>query len=155
MNPGVAVLLANTASTFALTGLIWTIQLVHYPAFRYIAEPHFVDFEAFHQRQISWVVVPLMLVELLTTLALIVWRPSGLPLHFAILGALLVLAIWVCTFAVQVPLHNRLAQGFDRAAIDALVHTNWIRTILWTLRAGLLLWALCAVWTDAGRLYES
>ena len=152
MNPGIALLLSNAASTFALAGLIWTIQLVHYPAFRYVAEPQFVDFETFHQRQISWVVVPLMLVELLSTVALLAWCPSGLPLRFAIVGALLVLAIWVCTFAVQVPLHNRLAQGFDRAAIDALVHTNWIRTILWTLRAGLLLWALYVAWPVAERI---
>ncbi len=151
MNPGMAVLLANAASTFALTGLIWTIQLVHYPAFRYIAEPQFIEFEAFHQRQISWVVVPLMLVELATAVALFAWRPILIPLYVAQAGALLVAAIWVCTFAVQVPLHSRLTQGYDRAAIDALVNSNWIRTALWSLRAGLLLWALCLVWPVAER----
>jgi len=149
MNPGTAVLLANVASTFALTGLIWTIQIVHYPAFRYIAEQNFVEFEAFHQRQISWVVVPLMLVELFTTVALFAWRPSGLSVRFAIAGGLLVAAIWACTFAVQVPLHNRLTQGYDRAAIDALVNSNWIRTTLWSLRSGLVLWALCVTWPVA------
>lgn len=151
MNPGTAVLLTNAASTFALTGLIWTIQLVHYPAFRYIAEPKFIEFEAFHQRQISWVVVPLMLVELFTTVALFAWRPTGLSVHFAVTGGLLVAAIWVCTFAVQVPLHMRLTQGNDRAAIDALVNSNWIRTALWSLRAGLLLWGLCIAWPVAER----
>ena len=152
MNPGIAVLLANAASTFALAGLIWTIQLVHYPAFRHIAEPQFVDFEAFHQHQISCVVVPLMLVELFTSVALFVWRPSGLSFNFAIAGALMLLAIWVCTFAVQVPLHNRLSQGYDRAAIEALITGNWIRTVLWSLRAGLLLWALGIAWPVAERL---
>ena len=151
MNPGMAVLLANAASTFALTGLIWTIQLVHYPAFRYIAEPQFIEFEAYHQRQISWVVVPLMLVELATAASLLGWRPSGLSVHFAIVAGLLVAAIWICTFAVQVPLHNRLTQGYDHAAIDALVNSNWIRTTLWSLRAGLLLWALCVAWPVAER----
>lgn len=151
MSPGIAVLLANAASTFALTGLIWTIQLVHYPAFRYIAESQFVEFEAFHQRQISWVVVPLMLVELATTAALFGWRPAALPVYFAIAGALLVVSVWVCTFAVQVPLHNRLTQGYDRATMDALVHGNWIRTVLWSMRSALLLWALCAVWPGAER----
>ncbi|MBL7648752.1 MAG: hypothetical protein JNK74_21455 [Candidatus Hydrogenedentes bacterium] len=149
MNPGTAVLLANAASTFALTGLIWTIQIAHYPAFRYIAGPKFIEFEAFHQRQISRVVVPLMLVELFTAAALLGWRPATLPVHFAITGGLLVAAIWACTFAVQVPLHNRLTQGYDRAAIDALVNSNWIRTALWSLRAGLLLWALCVTWPVA------
>lgn len=151
MNPGSAVLLTNAASTFALTGLIWTIQLVHYPAFRYIAEPKFIEFEAFHQRQISWVVVPLMLVELATAVVLFAWRPASLPLNFAIAGMVIVLAIWACTFAVQVPLHNRLTQGYNLAAIDALVHTNWIRTVLWSLRAALLLWALCVAWPVAER----
>jgi hypothetical protein len=149
MDPGTAVLLANAASTFALTGLIWTIQLVHYPAFRYIAEPKFIEFEAFHQRQISWVVVPLMLVELAAAVVLFAWRPASLPLNFAIAGMVIVLAIWACTFAVQVPLHSRLTQGYDRAAIDALVNSNWIRTALWSLRAGLLLWALCVTWPVA------
>jgi len=152
MTASVVVLMASAASTSALAGLIWTIQLVHYPAFRYIAEPQFVEFEAFHQRRISWVVVPLMLIELATTLALFVWRPSGLPLSFAIMGALLVLAIWVCTFAVQVPLHNRLTQGYDRPAIEALISGNWIRTVLWSLRAGLLLWALYTAWPVGGRM---
>lgn len=151
MNPGIAVLLANAASTFALTGLIWTIQLVHYPAFRYIAEPQFVDFEAFHQRQISWVVMPLMLIELATAAALLGWRPTGLPVYFTIVSALLVVAIWACTFAVQVPLHKRLAQGYDQAAIESLIIGNWIRTVLWSLRAGLLLWALCVAWPVAER----
>ena len=151
MNPGMAVLLANAASTFALTGLIWTIQLVHYPAFRYIAEPQFIEFEAFHQRQNSWVVVPLMLVELATAVVLFAWRPASLPLNFAIAGMVIVLATWACTFAVQVPLHNRLSQGYDRAAIEALINGNWIRTVLWSMRAGLLLWALCVAWPVAER----
>ena len=151
MSPGASLLLANTASTFVLAGLIWTIQVVHYPAFRYISEPQFADFEAFHQRQISFVVVPLMLVELATSVALVGWRPVGLPLSFAIAGVLLTFAIWVCTFTLQVPLHNRLSQGFDRTAIAALVSSNWIRTVLWSLRAGLMVWALCVALSVAER----
>lgn len=151
MSPGASLLLVNTASTFVLVGLIWTIQLVHYPAFRYISEPQFADFEAFHQRQVSFVVVPLMLVELATSVALVGWRPAGLPLSFAIAGVFLTFAIWVCTFTLQVPLHNRLSQGYDRAAIEALVNSNWIRTVLWSLRAGLMLWALSVVWAAAER----
>jgi hypothetical protein len=64
----------------------------------------------------------------------------------------LAISIWICTFAVQVPLHHRLAQGFDRAVIEVLIHGNWIRTILWSLRAGLMLWALYTAWPVAGRI---
>ncbi|MBX3180505.1 MAG: hypothetical protein KF886_24415 [Candidatus Hydrogenedentes bacterium] len=144
MNSAHALLVANAGATLALAGLIWTVQLVHYPAFRFVPPDQFTAFEAFHQRQISLVVVPLMLVELATSAALIVHRPAPLPAASAVAGLVLVLAIWACTFAVQVPLHNRLAQGFDRDAIDRLVSTNAWRTAAWTLRAALVLWACYA-----------
>jgi hypothetical protein len=33
-----------------------------------------------------------------------------------------------------------LAQGFDAAAHDRLVQTNWLRTLGWTARAALAAW---------------
>lgn len=142
MTPGSALLMVNAASTFGLAGLIWTIQLVHYPAFRYVAEQQFAAFASFHQRQISWVVVPLMVVELASAAGLMALTPPELPQGLVTACAFLVVLIWACTFLVQVPLHRRLASGYDRGAIEALIRTNWIRTLLWSLRAGLLFWAL-------------
>ena len=152
MNGPLLVLFAHAASTLALVGLIWTIQVVHYPTFRFVDPARFIEFEAFHQRGISIVVVPLMLVELATAAALLWFRPAGLPLWMAAAGAGLVLFIWGVTFAVQVPLHNQLAQRFDSAAIEQLVRSNWIRTIAWTLRGGLVLWALWLAVPAAGRM---
>ena len=57
-------LLVNLAVSWALVGLIWTIQLVHYPSFSFVAEDHFLEFHRHHTRSITWVVMPLMLVEL-------------------------------------------------------------------------------------------
>ena len=152
MNWPLLVLSAHAASTLALVGLIWTIQLVHYPAFRFVDPTRFVEFEAFHQRQISLAVVPLMLVEL-STAAMLLWlRSTGVPLWMAVAGAGLVLFIWGCTFAVQVPLHNQLAQRYDGAAIEQLVRSNWIRTVAWTLRGGLVLWALWLAAMAGGRM---
>ena len=48
-----------------LTGLIWTVQLVHYPSFQFIEKDSFVEFEKFHQRKISILVIPLMILEVL------------------------------------------------------------------------------------------
>jgi hypothetical protein len=48
----------------------------------------------------------------------------------------------VSTFAVQVPLHARLAAGFDPQAHRRLVLTNWWRTAAWSLRSLLALWIL-------------
>lgn len=136
-------LLVNAASTLTLTGLIWTVQLVHYPAFRYIAKDQFVAFEAFHQRGIGFFVMPVMLLELGTSLLLLLYRPESLPWWWAIIGFSPVLAIWLSTFLVQVPLHAILAKQYDRPAIEALIRTNWIRTVAWSLRAG---WVVGALW---------
>jgi len=152
MNGPLVVLFAHAASTLMLAGLIWTIQGVHYPAFRFVDPANFVAFEAFHQRQISLVVVPLMLVEMASALAMLWLRPEGVPLWMAVIGAALVLFIWGITFAVQVPLHSQLSRGYDSAVIERLVRSNWIRTMAWTLRGGLVLWGLYLAGTAGGRM---
>ena len=50
----------------------------------------------------------------------------------------LVVVNWLSTGLVQVPLHRKLALGYDAGAIRRLVVTNWIRTVAWTARAGLM-----------------
>jgi hypothetical protein len=134
--------LGNVVSTFCLVGLIWTVQLVHYPAFAYVDGARFQAFEAFHQQRITWIVLPLMLLEIATAFALLWWRPAGLPLATAIAGMALLVIIWLSTFALQVPLHTQLAQGAHAGAIERLVLTNWIRTGAWTGRGILLAWSL-------------
>lgn len=142
-----ALLLLNAASTLMLAGLIWMVQRVHYPAFNYVSPPGFAEFEAFHQRRISSIVVPLMLIELVTAAGLILVRPASIPLWWALAGAVLVIAIWVDTFAVQVPLHRQLSRGYSASTLARLVRTNWLRTGLWSLRGILVLWGL---WTVLG-----
>lgn len=124
--------------TFCLVGLIWTVQLVHYPTFAYVDAARFVEFEAFHQRRISWVVAPLMVVELFTGIALLVVRPEVFPLWAGVFGLVLIGGVWLSTFLVQVPLHGRLGESFNADTAAALVRTNWVRTVLWSLR-GLLI----------------
>ena len=46
-----------------LTGLIWTIQIVHYPLFEQVGEDRFVRYHERHMRRITWVAGPLMLIE--------------------------------------------------------------------------------------------
>ena len=126
-----ALVIAQLASTLPLVGLIWTIQLVHYPLFELVGEESQVDYQKQHMNRITWVVAPLMLIELVTVGLLWVLAPFDV---WAIVGALLVAVIWVSTVIIQVPCHGRLAAGFDRAIHRRLVDSNWIRTIAWTLR---------------------
>ena len=98
-------------------GVIWFVQLVQYPGFAHVDAASFPAFHAHHTRQITLVVGPLMLVEL-------------------------VAMIWVSTALVQVPAHGRLAESFDVSTWQHLVRTNWLRTIAWTARAALLGWVV-------------
>ncbi len=133
-------LLLNFSLAAYLTGVIWTVQLVHYPGFAQVGRESFPAFHQQHSRRISWVVMGPMVLELLLALGL-AWQ--GRSLGAAVWWALgLVGLIWAATFFISVPFHNRLARGYDYIAIDGLVRTNWGRTLAWTARAGLLGW-LC------------
>lgn len=132
-------LLANAAATLVMAGVIWFVQVVHYPLLALAGEEGFADLAAAHQRRTGWVVGPPMAVEGVTALALVAWRPDGVPAGAAWAGAALVAAIWATTWAMQVPRHRELAAGWDPVAHGALVRGNWLRTVLWTARAGLVL----------------
>ena len=130
-----ALLIAQLASTLPLVGLIWTIQVVHYPLFGLVGEDSQADYQKAHMRRITWIVAPLMLVELTCAGLLWVLEPGD---PWAIAGAVLVGIIWASTAVIQVPCHDRLVRGFDRQVHRRLVDTNWVRTIAWTLRGGVV-----------------
>jgi hypothetical protein len=144
------VLLLQLLTTLAMFGLIWFVQIVHYPLFLRVGEPGFCDYAGLHATRTTYVVAPLMLVELGTSGLLLVpsLRPAAFPSSQAWLGAVLVGVIWASTALLQVPLHNRLQVAFSQEDARRLVATNWVRTIAWSLRAALVLyWA----WRCFGR----
>jgi uncharacterized membrane protein len=126
-------------STVFMTGLIWFVQIVHYPLMDNVAGEAFTRYERRHQRATTWVVAPAMLVELVTAIGLVVVLSQPYARALAIAGLALVLAIWGSTLGLQMPLHRRLAEGHQPALIHRLVQTNWIRTVLWSLRSALVL----------------
>ena len=131
-------------STFAMTGLIWLVQLVHYPLFDRVAEDRFVRFETDHSNGITWIVLPLMAAELGTAIWLAIGRSAQADRWIWFGGLAIVVGLWLCTALLSVPEHNRLMQGFDGEAHRRLVVTNWPRTLLWSVRSGLLLYVF---WT--------
>lgn len=133
-------LILHFGVTCMLAGLILTIQVVHYPSFHFVTAADFARFSAFHGSRITWIVGPLMIAELLLTAGLL-FDASVNPLR-AWAAAFLLGVIWLSTAFLQVPLHGVLAQGSSPEAIDRLVSTNWIRTVAWVLKAGLLGWEL-------------
>ena len=137
---GSLVATAHLLTTFAMAGLIWFVQIVHYPMMTSFERKNFAAHEKEHCDRTGWVVVPLMLGEIFTFALLLL---EGFRSSAFLLSGLLLGVIWASTFFLQVPLHRTLLQGWNAGAHRQLVATNWIRTIAWTGRALLLGW----LWT--------
>lgn len=130
--------------TLMMAGAIWIVQIVHYPLFARVDAGEFVEYQRGHARRIVQVVVPLMIAEGATAVALLFGSRDPAARALAGAGAVLLAVIWASTALLQVPCHRRLARGFDAAAHRRLVRTNWIRTVAWSLRGvvALALWGV-------------
>ena len=128
-------------STIFMCGLIWFVQIVHYPLFSEVGETKFVKYEKLHCKRTSYVVVPLMLVELITGV-LLLQLPGNLPKNFLLANFALIILIWLSTAFLQSPAHTKLTKSFTHSVHLKLVASNWIRTILWTVRSLLLCYLL-------------
>jgi len=132
------VLLVHLVATAFMTGLIWYVQVVHYPLM--VGWPHddFGRWEASHRERTATVVIPGMLLEGATGAWLWIRPPRRVsPWLFSAAAAALV-GIWASTFFLQVPAHDMLTIGWDADVQSRLVATNWIRTVLWSLRLVLI-----------------
>ena len=141
-------LLLHVAVTWALVGLIWTVQLVQHPGFAFVGGTEFAAFHDHHSVRITWIVGPLMACELLTGLALLWDRPSGLSGTLLGSGLALIAVNWAWTAFVAVTLHKKLS-GRVRRAQGKLVATNWVRTVAWSARGA---WVLVALRAATGHL---
>lgn len=132
------VLVLALASVWAMTGVIWVIQLVHYPMFdavdRGVDDDGWRRFGDRHRRSISLVVGPFMLAEGVTGLWLAAAPPGDVGRLLPLVALALMAVAYGTTALVSVPLHERLTERFDADAHRRLVGTNWIRTVAWTGR---------------------
>ena len=109
------VLVLHVATTLLMVGLIWLIQIVHYPLFAQIGDSSFCDYHQRHTHRMTIIVAPLMLLELAT--GLLLW--FRMPLQPVWLFNTMAMAvIWGSTAFWQVPLHKQLprADGAARRA---------------------------------------
>ncbi|MBX3378783.1 MAG: hypothetical protein KF805_01700 [Phycisphaeraceae bacterium] len=129
-----------------MTGVIWLIQRVHYPMLADLDPLRAGRACAFHAAKITPVVGIPMFIEAAAAVWLALVPPPGRAgPALAWTGLAVLVALWLLTFAMAVPLHARLALQsgvVDRPSIARLVAWNWPRTILWTVRL-LLAAAMC------------
>ena len=125
----------RTMVDFGLVVLIWLVQLIIYPSFRYTRAGAFKQWHAKYTVRIAVIVAPLMIAQV----ALLAYQIYTDP-HWAVyVAAFFVGLIWISTFFQAVPVHNILGSeevlsgGQLTQHIERLITVNWTRTILWTL----------------------
>ncbi len=118
-----------------LVSLVFMTQFITYPTFLDIDKDKFLEYHQKYVNKISFIVAPVMLIELLT-LSLIAYFSS----EFLIIKSLiLLLVIWLTTFFIMIPSHNRISKSFNKKEIISLINYNWVRTILWSFKLLLII----------------
>ena len=125
-------LILHLIATSVMVGVIWVIQLVHYPSFHFVELKQYTTFQRFHMARISYVVIPAMLTELFTLILVVISMDQIDILVLA--SAILLIFIWLMTAVFFSGVHQKLTLGYDQTTVDKLVKLNWGRTLLWTLR---------------------
>ena len=127
--------IGHLTSTLVLVGVIWTVQVVHYPLMALVGEDRFVAYAAAHSPRMAAVVMVPWTVQGVTTLGFLVMRPAGVPMGLVLAAAAAAAVPVIVTVVASVPAHLALGSGFDPSVHRRLVRTNWIRTIAWTTHA--------------------
>lgn len=128
------ILLVNLISAGLMTGLIWFVQIIHYPLMAHVSPENFPTYHQKHVRLAGFLIAPIMLTELIAALLFsFVYESDWLSL-ISLVNLMSVAVIWLSTFGLQVPLHSKLAITRDSLVIKQLVCTNWLRTLAWSFR---------------------
>lgn len=118
-----------------MSGLCWFVQVVHYPLFKEIPIDEFPNYER-KNAATAYITVPLMVIELLTGMILLYYHPEWTYL----INVFLLGVIGFSTFIFQVPIHLKLMREASPALIQKVIDTNWVRTLSWTIRSGILVY---------------
>lgn len=126
-----ALFVVHVAVTWALVGVIWMVQVIHYPLWAQLGADAFREYHARHMLRMTLFVAPLVVAEFLTAATLVAFGARG---GWLIASFMPMAVNWIATFFAQVPLHAKLAMGFDGETHRRLLLSNWWRTAGWTIR---------------------
>jgi hypothetical protein len=101
-------LLLQAFASFAMTGLIWFVQVVHYPLLRGVGASGYAAYQEPHVRLTTLIVAPLMLLEAATALWLVHDRQGFVSRAQAWTGLGLLGVIRSSTVFLSVPRHEAL-----------------------------------------------
>ncbi len=121
----------HIVSTSIMVGVIWVMQLLHYPALLYVKNETFRQFQNFHMTKISIIVVPIMLIELVS--GFIIYLQGERSFEF-LASFVLMIILWIMTGLIFTKFHSKLRKSKDIRIINKMIFLNWYRTLFWSMR---------------------
>ncbi len=115
-----------------MVGVSLITHFVTYPSFKLIKSSSFLEFHKSYTKKMLFIVAPVMILELISTLFLVIFDISENNTEIGILITLFL--IWFLTFFTIVPIHNKLSLNYDKDLSQELIKYNGIRTILWIIK---------------------
>lgn len=125
-----SILILHGFSCWFMTGVICLVQVLVYPFLGRVGENEFSSLHQFHTQQITWIVAPVMTLELVTAALLFLQLRN----QFFLWNLLSVVSLWGLTAFVNVPTHDHLKYESEISKKN-LVFRNWFRTVIWVLRS--------------------
>ena len=113
---------------FGMFLLIWIVQVIIYPSFRFIDDSNFTIWHRSYCNLIGFFVLPIMVCQLIQVSSACFFSVG----NFIWLKLIGVLSAWLITFFISAPCHRQLQWGKNLEVIDRLIRTNWWRSILWS-----------------------
>lgn len=141
MNDPIFYLLMQLICSWMMIGIIWFMQLVHYPLYAKIKEG-FIEYEKSQIRRVSFLVGPIMLIEAITSIVLVGVAPTGIQTILAALSLIILIFIWISTLLFLMGQHQKLSIRFSKKILHVLIISNWIRAILWTIKGLLIIFMI-------------
>ena len=115
-----------------MVGVSLITHFVTYPSFRLIKSSLFSEFHKSYTNKMLFIVAPVMILELISSLFLVIFDVSDNNTEIGLLISLLL--IWFLTFFIIVPIHNKLTVNYNKDLNQKLIKYNGLRTIFWIIK---------------------
>ena len=115
-----------------MVGVSLITHFVTYPSFKLIRSSLFSEFHKSYTNKMLFIVAPVMILELISSLFLVIFDVSDNNTEIGLLISLLL--IWFLTFFIIVPIHNKLTVNYNKDLNQKLIKYNGLRTILWIIK---------------------
>lgn len=121
---------------FGLLILIWIVQLIIYPGFRFYGRKNLINWHQYYLPKFSMIVAPLMFIQLnIAAYGFFTETNWKLIIYFV-----LVISTWISTLLYFVPLHRNLTKQVNMSeSARRLESGNWWRTLQWSL---IFIWSI-------------